>query len=522
MTTKLYTGATVRTARGELGDTIVVIDGRIAGVGSRTQLNVSGEVVDYGDAVLMPGLRDAHLHPVAYAAALRGTTLAAATNFDDINERLRATADTTAADTPVLGMRLNEETLAERRLPDRHVLDRGVADRPTLAHRYCGHVAIANTAALHLAGIDTGTPDPVGGLIDRDHEGAPTGVLRETAIELVAEKLGQGNQVGVDELLDALHRLAAVGLTSIGAILRTGSGAWASLGNEADIAMAAASRMPIKVGAYVIEESTATVATTKAHIDATRGNLRWLGIKRFGDGSFGGHTAAMHEPFIDVATTGTMRLTPLDRAITEASLALGGGAAIHAIGDFACGAVVDMFEELIAAGADPAKLRIEHASVLTERDITRLGHTGATAVVQPPFLGSEADWLGGRLGAERIERTYAFAALEQAGVVLAGSSDSPVEAPNPWEGMALAQDRAGMSLSQSISAERALAMYTSGAAHALEEPEPLAVGAPADFIVVDRDPVLITPDELRQTEVLATYVDGSLVEVDKAKPLWLD
>jgi predicted amidohydrolase YtcJ len=522
MTSHVFSASLVRTSTGVVGDAIRVENGMVIAIGKRAAISGDAVEVHHGDAVLMPGLRDAHLHPVAYAAALRGTTLATAANFSDLAARLRATADAGSPAIPVLGMRLNDETLAERRLPDRNVLDKAVADRPVLAHRYCGHVAIANSAALALAGIDSTTPDPEGGVIDRAGDGTPTGVLRETAIELVAERFGAGNQVSVDELLDALHRLAAVGLTSVGAILRTGAGAWASLGNEVDIAIAAADRMPIKVGAYVIEENPRAVALTKAKIDGASARLRWLGIKRFGDGSFGGHTAAMHKPFVDVDTTGTMRLADIDRAITETSLALGGGAAIHAIGDAACGAVIDMFEGLIGAGADPAKLRLEHASVLTNADIARLGACGAIAVVQPPFLGSEADWLGNRLGAERIERTYAFAALEKAGVPLAGSSDSPVEAPDPWAGMALAQDRAGLAPGQAISAERALAMYTTGAALALEEPVPLAVGSPADFIVVDRDPIGATPDELRQTEVGSTYVDGVEVQVDKTKQLWLD
>lgn len=522
MTTHLFSAATLRTAHGVPGNAILVKAGKVVAIGDRSDLTGSSVEVHHPDAVILPGLRDAHLHPVAYAAALRGTTLATAADFDEVNARLRQSAALSAAPTPVLGMRLNEETLAERRLPDRNVLDRGVSDRPVLAHRYCGHVAIANSAALALAGVDAATPDPEGGIVDRDTDGTPTGVLRETAIELVAARFGGGNQVSPDELLGALHRLAAVGLTSVGAILRTGAGAWASLGNEVDIAIAAADRMPINVGAYVIEESPQTVAATKSQIDAASGRLRWLGIKRFGDGSFGGHTAAMHEPFVDVETRGTMRLADIDRKITEASLALGGGAAIHAIGDSACGAVIDMFEQLISNGADASKLRIEHASVLTNADMARLATSGVIAVVQPPFLGSEADWLVNRLGAERIERTYAFAALETAGVVLAGSSDSPVEAPDPWAGMALAQDRAGMTPRQSISAERALAMYTSGAALALTEPEPLAMGSPADFIVVDRDPVMVTPDELRQTDVIATYVDGKKVVVDKTQPLWLD
>ncbi len=519
---RLITARAVRTAEGLVGNAVLVVDGKVAAIGDRSELMGADQELVYQDGFIVPGLRDAHIHPVAYAAALRGTTLATAADFAEIVARLAAEASALPAGVAVTGMRLNEETLEERRLPTREVLDHGVPDRPALVHRYCGHVAIANSAALHLAGIDATTSDPTGGVIDRDGDGVPTGVLRETAIELVAERLGDGNQISPQDLLDALERLAAVGITSIGAILRTGSGAWASLGNELEIAVAAADRMPLKVGAYVIEEATDTVAASKALIDAAPDRLRWLGIKRFGDGSFGGHTAAMHHNYVDVATSGTMRLADVDRAITEASIALGGGAAIHAIGDSACGAVIDMFEDLIAQGADPGKLRIEHASVLTEADMDRLAATGAIAAVQPPFLGSEAEWLGNRLGPERLQRTYAFASLEAAGVTLAGSSDCPVEPPDPWAGMALARDRAGMVTAESLDAQRALAMYTTGAALALGEPVPLAVGSPADFVIADRDPVTATPDEVRTTEVIATYVDGEKVLVDSTKPLWLD
>ncbi|MDJ0925067.1 MAG: amidohydrolase [Acidimicrobiia bacterium] len=521
MVTTLYSARLLRAPEVPTGDAILVEDGVVRAVGDRHDLSAattSGPETRWPEAVILPGLRDSHIHPVAYAAALRGTTLATARDFDDLVSRLRTAA--IASSGPVLGMRLNEEALRERRLPDRRVLDTVAGDRPVLAHRYCGHVAVANSAALALAGIDATTPDPAGGLLDRDESGQPTGVLRETAIELVAESLGGGNEVSAHELLSALDRLAGVGITSIGAMLRTGAGAWASLGNEVDIAVAAADRIPINMSVYVIDESPDTVYTNKTKIDGAGGRLRWLGVKRFGDGSFGGHTAAMHERFIDVATTGTMRLSSIDRDIVAESLRLGGGAALHAIGDRACGAVLDLFEEQIELGADPRKLRIEHASVMTPTDIDRLGRSGIIAAVQPPFLGSEATWLENRLGAVRIGMTYPFASMERAGAVLAGGSDSPVEPPDPWEGMALAQDRAGLAPGQAVTARSALAMYTTGAATSLEEPVPLAVGSPADFIVVDRDPLAVSPDELRATEVIATYVDGVELPIDRTLPLW--
>lgn len=520
MTRILISGAVLRTATGTHGDSILVEDGAVTAVGRRAELGRYDESVDYPGAVLLPGLRDAHLHPVLYAAALRETTLATAPDFATIADRLRAAA--ALGRRAVTAIRLNEETLTEHRLPDRIVLDAAVSDRPVLIHRYCGHVAIANSVALEVAGIDSATTDPPGGVIDRDTTGHPTGVLRETAIELVAERLGTGDRVASDELVAATQRMAALGLTSIGAMLRTGGGAWAGLGNEVETMAAAAPQIPIRVGVYAIEDAPEVVAATKQLVNAAGGRIRWLGVKRFGDGSFGGHTAAMHDAYADKPTIGTLRLGPLDRRIAAASLAAGGGVAIHAIGDRACEAVLDMFTELIESGAAPDRLRIEHASVLTTEDITRIGAMGIIAAVQPPFIGSEATWVERRLGRERLTRTYPFAALERAGATLAGSSDCPVESPDPWSGMALARDFAGLPTANALSPERALALYTSGGAAALGEPEPLAVGSPADFIVVDRDPVVVSADELRATGVLATYVAGENLELDRTAPFWLD
>jgi predicted amidohydrolase YtcJ len=250
------------------------------------------------------------------------------------------------------------------------------------------------------------------------------------------------------------------------------------------------------------------------------GRLRWLGLKRFADGSFGGHTAAMHEPFTDRDTaTGTLRLTDDDRRLAEAAIDLGGTVAIHAIGDRACTAVIDLFADLRSSVDDPARLRLEHASVLTRADIARLADLGVIASVQPAFIGSETAWLEGRVGS-RLDRTYPFASLEEAGVVLAGGSDCPVEPPHPLLGIALARDRAGIFPAEALAPDRALAMFTDGAAAALREPPPLAPGSPADLVIVDRDPVTASPDEVRGSTIIETFVDGAAVDVDRTIPVW--
>jgi predicted amidohydrolase YtcJ len=137
-----------------------------------------------------------------------------------------------------------------------------------------------------------------------------------------------------------------------------------------------------------------------------------------------------------------------------------------------------------------------------------MARLGVTASVQPAFLGSEFDWIADRVGADRIVSTYPFASMDYAGVPMCGGSDSPVESPDPWAGMALARDRAGVLPSEGLLPDRALSLFTDGAAAALGEPLPLSSGSPADIVVVDRDPVACDPDELRGTVVIGTWVRG--------------
>lgn len=503
-------------------DALLVDGGVVAARGPAEALRSrADDEIDHG-GILLPGLRDAHLHPVGYAAALTGTTLGTATSLAEVTERLRQAAAALPHGEALIATRFDDAVVAERRLPTRHDLDAAVSDRPVLVHRTCGHIAMANTAALIAASIDAATPNPEGGSLDRDAEGRPTGVLRETAIDLVSPHLDADRRPEGEQLLDAMHRLAALGITSIGAMLGLGKGPWASLGDEVDAMASIADDLPIKAAAMVIAGTKHELLSAKARIDAAGPRLAWGGVKIFADGSLGGHTAAMFEPFSDAPSeSGTMRLDETDLDLARLALSLGGGVAIHAIGDRANSIVLDHFAALINEGARPGRLRLEHASVLTAHDIGRVADLGVVCSVQPAFIGSEVTWLGERVGTERLARTYAFGSLRAAGAILAAGSDSPVESPNPWEGMALARDRGGLGPNESLDAGAALRLFTNGGAAALGEPEPLSEGSPADFIVVDRDPLTASPEELRETTVLATVVDGVEVPVDHSRPHWV-
>ncbi|HSG79344.1 MAG TPA: amidohydrolase family protein, partial [Acidimicrobiia bacterium] len=324
------------------------------------------------------------------------------------------------------------------------------------------------------------------------------------------------------QLAAAASALAAVGLTGVGGIVSTAGGCWAGPGSELDALISAAPELPIDVGVLVIAHTPDDLTRAAERIGDAGGRLRFLGWKAFSDGSLGGHTAAMHEPFSDRPDTrGTHRLDPAwARDMALASVRLGGRVAIHAIGDAANGAVLDVMEDLIGDGVDPALLRVEHASVLTADDITRFGRLGVTACVQPAFLASETSWLEKRLGPERMSRTYPFRSLLDAGAPIAGSSDCPVEPPHPLWGIAAARDRAGLVPEEALDADEAFALFTTGAATAMGADAGLSPGSPADLVVLDTDP-RSAPDELRTARVLATYVDGERVATPDPAAAWI-
>jgi predicted amidohydrolase YtcJ len=498
---------------------LLVEGGSVVAVGPHDQLEGRADTVhEFAGATIVPGLRDAHLHPVPYASSLGGVSLKTAVDLEDVADRLRAAP--AAGRGPVVALRFDDETIAERRLPTRTDLDAALRDRPVLIHRYCGHVAVANSAALELAGIDPSTPDPEGGVIDRDAAGAPTGVLRETAIEIVSRALAGALRVSERQLIEAMRALAGLGLTSIGAMVRLGDGPWSSLGNEGELLASVAADLPIRVHGYIIANSVAELDEGRRLLTDRGPRLRWAGVKRFADGSLGGHTAAMIEPYADAAgETGTMRLGPLDLELTRACMDMGGTAAVHAIGDRACREVIDLFEH---AGAPRGGCRIEHASVIRRQDILRMARLGIIACVQPAFLGSESQWLADRVGRERLADTYPFESMRRSGVTLAAGSDSPVEPPDPWHGIGLARDRAGVTPEEGLAPHHALDLFTHGAAGALGEPSPLRVGSPADAIVVDRNPLTASSDEIRHTRVHHVFVGGEEVEVAGAPPHWVE
>ena len=524
MTRRLLIADSIRSTDDQSGDALLIEGDRIVALGDADSLrSPSTNEIRFPGATIIPGLRDAHLHPVGYTAALQRPSLKTAADFTEISDILADALRCQAPGTALTALRLDDESLAEQRLPDRRLLDAVSNDTPILIMRYCGHVAVANTAALELAGIDRTTVTPAGGVIDRDDRGDPTGVLRETAFEPVTRVLQPLTPpITPDQIVEALVALASTGLTGIGAMAATDSCLWGGASSELEVLLEAAIRSPISLRVMVIAPSPESLRSAAERITAAGPRVTFTGVKMFSDGSLGGHTAAMQQPFTDKPDeTGTDRLDPAwAEGMAGAALDLGGRVAIHAIGDRANHGVLDLMERLVERGADPARLRIEHASVLAEADIARFGRLGITASIQPAFIASETGWLEKRVGPDRLRRTYPFRSLADAGTRLAGGSDSPVEPPHPLHGMAAARDRLGLVPEEALTPEESFQLFTESAATAIGEEASLAPDMVANLTILDLDPVLATPDELRGARVVGTWVEGAEVRIPKGVRAW--
>lgn len=488
----LLTAGAIRTAAGIVGDAVLVEDRRILAVGSAETLRSSAALErSHPRAVIVPGLADSHLHPTAWAARRALLDVSAAGDLAGVLELVGDRARTLPPGAPVVGFGLDEERLAEGRLPDRILLDH--ADRPVVLTRICGHVAVANTAALDLAGLGPSSPDPPGGSLGRDGAGLPDGILAESAVGLMAAAVDDlGPDPDPESLLAALSDLVAAGITRVDAVASTGRPLWCGSGSELDLLLDVAAELPLDVRVLVVAAEPADLVAAADRLRRSAPRLSYLGWKGFADGSLGARTAALAAPYADApGSMGMLRLDP-DEAIPLliAVAETAGVAALHGIGDAAVAATLDLFAAAESLGL-ALRHRIEHASVLSPTLVRRLAETGATASIQPGFVPADAGWIGRRLGSEREAWAYPFRSLRDAGVPMIAGSDAPVTPPDPWAGMTAAVHRAG---GEALTPADAFALYASD----------LHTGSPADLVIVDRDPVL---SDVAPT-VLGVWKDG--------------
>lgn len=502
-------------------DALATIGDRIVAIGTeddcRAALPSDAEVLDLAGSVLAPGFVDAHLHPLVMCVFERQLVLDGARSLADVLDAVADQARTTAADRAVMGFQLDEEVLAERRLPTAVELERAGGGRPVVLLRRDGHSAVASTSALASVGLDRPGTDPSGGAVDRDGQGIPTGTVRERAVEPLLALMAD---VTLEDLEDGCRtwsdRLVRQGVTAISAMCQTTSegpsgdaGTFEALGWSSLV-----DRVPFDVQTILLAPDPVAVAEARSgplH-DPARGR-RVDALKLFLDGTLGGRTACMHHPFSDHTSSRGMANLDEDEArrrITAAHLA-GLQVCIHAIGDRANRQAAELLGGVLAAHPGDHRHRVEHASVLDDVTVDRFAELGITAVVQPINLRSEAHWLERRVGADRLDRTYPYRRMLDAGVAVAGSSDAPIEATDVVAAIAAAVHRPELAPAQAITGAEALALFTTGGSWARRTEDRLgrlAPGLRADLVVLDGDPATVAPSRLGDLAVLATVIGG--------------
>lgn len=504
----------------------LVIDGdKLALVGSDEDARHANaaQVVDAGGRLIVPGFTDAHTHFREGGFSLASVQLRDARTREEFVARIKAFAATVPAGTWITGGNW-DHSLWGGELPTREWIDAVTPDHPVWINRLDGHMSLANSVALELAGITRATGDISGGAIVRDRKGEPTGILKDNAMAPVEAVVPAPSAQMKDRgLLAAMKYVNEQGVTTV-----HNMGAWDDLDTFARAAKAGALTTRIYAVTPLPEwEKLRDAVTAKTYGGADGRGDDWLrvgGLKGFMDGSLGSHTAALYEPFEDSPGDRGLLVNPPEEMYAWISSADKAGlqVMVHAIGDRAIGMLLDIYERVEKEdGARDRRFRVEHTQHLRENDIPRFARLGVVASMQPYHAIDDGRWAGQFIG-KRIAMTYAFRSLLDAKARLAFGSDWYVAPATPLEGIYAAVTRRtlddkhpeGWVPAQKITVEEALRAYTSGGAYASFDESrkgSLTAGKLADLVIIDRNLFEIPPEQIRAAKVLTTVVGGKIV-----------
>ena len=489
--------------------------------------------IDVEGRLILPGLCDSHIHLHEWAINLTRPHLASARSKQAMLAQIATYAASRPATSWIVCQGWNESWWGETEFFTAAELDAVTQpNQPAIAFRSDMHIAVANSAALAHAAITADTPNPPGGLIDRDQQGCPIGVLRELAIGLVTSHIAPPTHEELLTVVSAgiakLHRL---GITAIhDQRIKDGSEGAAMLAIYTALRQAA--QLTLRVNCNIAAHHLPSLVNLGLRSGFGDDYLRLGHVKVFSDGSLGSRTAWMLEPFEpqspDEAANYGVNVTPPEQMASEFYQAQQHGfpISVHAIGDRANRVVLDLFEELTPLLAPPpSPHRIEHVQTINSNDLARLAALNITASVQPIHLTDDRD-LTDRYWGERAANTYAFRSLLNAGVRLAFGSDAPVADPNPFLGIHAAlvrrrpQDpQPSWQPQEKLNLAEIIYAYTLGAAEAAGWQATigsLTPGKRADLIILDHDLFELaeqdsTLDEIANTTIMSTIFDGNFV-----------
>ncbi|PAX08750.1 metal-dependent hydrolase [Sphingomonas lenta] len=474
---------------------------------------------DMKGRVMVPGFVDAHGHVMGLGLNALTLDLSDTRSLAEAQAKIAAYARTNPERAWIVGRGWNQERWALGRFPTAAELDQAVPDRPVWLQRADGHASWANTAAMRAAGVTAKSVSPPGGRIEMAG-GQPSGVFVDAAEALVEKSVPKPSAKDMNAaFLKAQELLLSSGITAT-ADMGTDMDAWQTYRRLGDL-----NGLRVRIMSYGAGlDDTIRIGGTGPTPWLYGDKLKLVGVKLYGDGALGSRGAWLKAPYHDAPNErglGFMSDTLIRNLMVRASMD-GYQIAVHAIGDRANEQVLGAIEELVDTYKGDRRWRIEHAQVVDPVDLRRLGRNGIIASMQPVHQTSDRTMAEARLGPNRLQGAYAWRSVLAAGGRLAFGSDYPVEKPDPFAGWAAAftrQDEAGQPFGgwqaqERVTREEAWRGFTTDAAYAGFAEDKfgrLAPGMAADFIIVDRDPTLASPTELRATQVLQTWVGGQKV-----------
>jgi predicted amidohydrolase YtcJ len=499
-------------------EAIAIQDGKVVAVGSnkriRKYVGKKTKLIDVEGMTVVPGFVDCHVHMTGFGRFLQTLNLRNAKSIKELQRKLREYSRRNRGKKWVLGGRWDQDKMAENRYPTRWDLDDAVADKPVFLIRVCGHLGVANSKALQVAGVTKETRVD-SGKIDLDEEtGEPNGILRENALELIWKIIPKRSVKELEEAcILACRKAVEAGLTCVHWIT-------SSAGEVRVIQRLYRKRkLPLRVYLGI----TVQLLDEMVNLGLLTGfgdEMVKIGfVKIFADGSLGARTAALKKPYSDKPETRGIMLHSQRKmnSLVWKSHKAGLQLAVHAIGDRAIEAVLKAFEN--ALKRDPRenhRHRIEHCSIINRRLIRRMKQLDLIASVQPHFVHSDS-WVVNRVGGERAHWVYPFKTLIQEGLIVASGSDCPVEPIEPLLGIWAAVARKN-SAEENLTVEEALKTYTLNAAYAsFDETKKgtIEAGKLADLTVLSDDLLNIPPEDIKRTRVEMTIVNGKIVYTRK-------
>ena len=507
----------------------VVIEGnKIKFVGSEqgAQKFISSDtdVIDLEGKLMLPGFNDSHLHFLSGGHYLLGINLRPALSKEEFVKIIKKyiSERNLPESSWITGGRWDHELWKDKTLPTKGLIDSVTGTIPVFVKRIDGHVGLANSLALKLAGITKDSPDPDGGTIERDPEtGEPTGILKDNAMDIVSDIIPDYSiEENIEAGLRALEEVKKYGITSVHDITEVGEeAAYRKIMEEGKLTCRIYSIYPIDRYEDIVRAGITAGNET--------GLIKRGALKAYSDGSLGASTAWFFEPYVQDPTTSGLPMDivmngNLDKWAFDADrnrLQL----CVHAIGDKANNFMLNLFEKIKKNNSPwERRFRIEHAQHLIPEDIQRFSRNQVIASVQPYHCIDDGVWAEKRIGAERIKTTHVYRSLLNNGTVVAFGTDWPVAPLNPLFGIYGAVTRRtldgknpnGWIPDEKISVEDAIKCYTLNSAYASFEEKlkgSIEVGKLADFVVLSDDILTIDPVKIKEVKVEMTVFNGDIV-----------